>query len=265
MNTRKTRLLYAGGICLVASEIMSCLPSSKSRVEEGENAQHNEFQGSENGDEILEFGQSELSSYFVSVEDPPPMNKEQLEESLKKCNVLTDEPATLGQPPKGSLVFKPYTAEQQLKKMMAVYREDATYEDNFIFLSTTRVIFFHFLLVICFFSQIEVSIKSLDSDVKDSRKCAYIAECTRKYTFRKIPILHYFLPKGISLKAKTMCLVEDGVIVKHQDRYSKVDFSWKRGLPCSKPDWKVYLGNAYSYMLHVFSFFFNLIAYMKTH
>lgn len=175
--------------------------------EGGTDGEQSELQEDENEDEILEYRSAEPRSFAVCVEEPPPMKKEHLEESLLRCNVLTDETASAGQPSeKGTLVFKPSTAVQQLKNLMAVYGTDATYEDNFIFLSNSRLIFFHFLLVIWLFSQVEVTMKSLDSEVKDSRKCAYIAQCTRTYIFRKFPILHYFFPKGISVKVMTSML-----------------------------------------------------------
>lgn len=155
--------------------------------------------------ENLEVRSVEPRSFAISpTEMEPPLTREEVEDSLQEWNLSIDSsPSPRGRPLQpGSIRFKPATALRQLKNMMAAYRDDASYEDNFISVSGASVIFYHFLILIWVFSQVDVSMKSLNSETIDSDKCLYFADCSRKYTFRKIPILHYLIPKGVNIKVR---------------------------------------------------------------
>lgn len=163
------------------------------------------FDGSleETEEKNLQVRSVEPRSFAISpTEMESPLTREEVEDSLQECNLPNDSNTSPRSRPlqRGSVRFKPATALLQLKNMMAAYRDDASYEDNFISVSGARVIFYHFLILIWVFSQVDISMKSLNSEAIDSDKCLYVADCSRKYTFRKIPILHYLLPKGVNIK-----------------------------------------------------------------
>eukprot|EP00210_Caulerpa_lentillifera_P008268 g7889.t1 len=245
----------------MASELLNTLPKTKGKLTTEEEKEIERRSPAECP--LVE----PVSYPVTNEEDDAPLNKAQLEDALHQSNLAAETASSPRVPPlhKASLRFKPATAFQQLTAITSVYHRDATYEDNFISLSGARVIFFHFLILVWTFSRVEILLKSINVESSDSDKLIYTAECTRKYTFRRIPLLHYFIPKGVSLKTKTTCVVEDRCIVNHKDCYLRLDFSWECKLPCSRSDWKSPLGEVYTCILRFFAFCVNLVTFLRTY